>query len=101
MSSFSKRYIVIMAGGSGTRMGSHLPKQLHIVGNNPMMIHLLDNACSIDACVVLIVSAKNKDIIINTLTSEGYIKYVSDTEYSYMNTIIHICIQPIADGTGG
>lgn len=95
------RYIVIMAGGSGTRMGSTIPKQLHALGNKPMMLHLMDNACQMNATIVLVVSAKNKEIIINTLTTDGYFKKINETCYCYAGITIHICVQPIANGTGG
>jgi bifunctional N-acetylglucosamine-1-phosphate-uridyltransferase/glucosamine-1-phosphate-acetyltransferase GlmU-like protein len=95
------RFTIIMAGGSGTRMGSNVPKQLHKVGNKPMMMHLIDNAHQIGTNIVLIISTKNKNIILNTLTSEKYITHVTDNDYCYKGTNIHICEQPIANGTGG
>lgn len=97
----SNRYTIIMAGGSGTRMGSDIPKQLLNVGNKPMMMHLIDNAHEIGTDVILVVSTKNRDIVLNTLTNVGYITYVSKNEYQYKGTIIRICEQLIANGTGG
>src|SRR5438552_14138908 len=84
------RYVIIMAGGSGTRMNSALTKQLLKVGNFPMMVHLLNHASTLMYDVVLVVSNKNKEIIINTLKN-----------YQCKNINIHICVQPVANGTGG
>jgi len=97
----SNRYTIIMAGGSGTRMGSTIPKQLLKVGNKPMMMHLIDNAHQIGTDIILIVSAKNKDIVLGTLSTEGYISYSSDNEYYYKDTIIYVIVQSVANGTGG
>jgi bifunctional UDP-N-acetylglucosamine pyrophosphorylase/glucosamine-1-phosphate N-acetyltransferase len=97
----SNRYTVIMAGGSGTRMGSTIPKQLLLVGRKPMMMHLIDNAHNIGTEIVLIVSTKNRDIIISTLTEYGYITHLNKNEYCYKGTPIHLCIQSVANGTGG
>lgn len=36
-----KRYAIIVAGGSGTRMGSQIPKQFLIVAGQPILMHTL------------------------------------------------------------
>lgn len=99
-----KKYIVIMAGGSGTRMKSEIPKQLHIIGNKPMMMHLIENIVennNQNIEIVIIVSESNKKIILNSLLHR-YIQYDYQTdEYYCKTTKIHFCVQPIANGTGG
>lgn len=98
------KYVVIMAGGSGTRMNSNVPKQLMKVGNDPMMIHLIKNSAVLGYDVVLIVSDKNKEIIIQTLLNwvepNGTDPNGID-QYKYKNISITVCVQPIANGTGG
>jgi len=89
-----------MAGGSGTRMGSSIPKQLLPIGNKPMMMHLIHNAYEIGSNIVLIVSTKNRDIVLGTLVDQGYLGY-SSNDYTYNGSTIHICEQPVANGTGG
>ena len=37
-----KRYAVIVAGGSGTRMGAEIPKQFIEVGGRPILMHTLE-----------------------------------------------------------
>lgn len=100
-----KDYIVIMAGGSGTRMKSNVPKQLLDIGRHPMMVHLLEKASYLNKEVILIVSKANHDQIISNLLDMKYITLsVSDddnSKYIYKNIIINIVIQPIANGTGG
>lgn len=37
-----KKYVIIVAGGKGLRMGSELPKQFLPIGNIPVLMHTLD-----------------------------------------------------------
>jgi NDP-sugar pyrophosphorylase family protein/GNAT superfamily N-acetyltransferase len=103
----SNKYVVIMAGGSGTRMNSNVPKQLMKVGNDPMLVHLIKNSAILGYDVVLIVSNKNKEIIIQTLLDQETVvpnrvdKIDEIDRYRYKNITISICVQPIANGTGG
>ena len=46
-SSKPRRAIIIPAAGSGTRFQSALPKQFHILGNDPVIVHTLRTACSV------------------------------------------------------
>lgn len=107
----TNRYIVLMAGGSGTRMGSDIPKQLMNVGNFPMMVHLFNTAVYMNTPVLLVVSAKNKDVIINNLLNNNHIikqettdcaryKYLSNA-CGYEDVDVYVCVQPVANGTGG
>ena len=104
-----KKYIVIMAGGSGTRMQSDIPKQMMNVGNIPMLVHLLNNAVYIQAPVILVVSAKNKNIILNTLIDSKYIhrtqnadRYICKSNTcGYSDIDVWITVQLVANGTGG
>lgn len=57
--------IIILAGGLGKRMGSDVPKVLHLVGGVPMIVRIL---CSLPAGArILIVVGKYKDIIQATI----------------------------------
>ena len=87
VNSSTDKYIILMAGGSGSRMKAGMPKQLLDIGDMPMMTHVLfqANACNID--VVLVLSNKNKDIIINTLTNRPDLEFIKGTNmlYKYQN----------------
>lgn len=37
-----KKYVIIVAGGKGLRMGSELPKQFLPIGNKPVLMHTLE-----------------------------------------------------------
>lgn len=52
----SKRAVVVLAAGQGTRMKSSLPKVLHPLGGMPLIGHVLDTAMSLrpDAIVTVV-----------------------------------------------
>lgn len=56
-----KTAIVILAAGDGKRMKSELPKVLHMLGNKPLIEHVLDNAISSGLCdkPIIVVSARH------------------------------------------
>ena len=37
-----KKYVIIVAGGKGLRMGSDLPKQFLPMGDKPVLMHTLE-----------------------------------------------------------
>jgi 2-C-methyl-D-erythritol 4-phosphate cytidylyltransferase len=37
-----KKYIIIVAGGQGVRMGSDIPKQFHLLKGKPLLIHTIE-----------------------------------------------------------
>lgn len=36
-------YLILLAGGSGTRMGANMPKQFLIVNDKPVVVHTIEN----------------------------------------------------------
>ena len=68
--------VIILAGGLGKRMGSDVPKVLHLVGGVPMIVRIL---CSLPAGArILIVVGKYKDII------QATIREYTDIEVEYV-----------------
>ncbi len=49
-----KRYVIIVAGGSGTRMGTSVSKQYLEIGGKPILMHTLQNFFQYDSAVNLI-----------------------------------------------
>jgi len=96
----TKKYAIIMAGGSGTRMNSTVPKQLLKIGNKPMLMLIIDNISQLDIEIVLVVSEQNKAIIIDTLLNYDIV-YLDTNKYFYKNVVINLFIQKVANGTGG
>ena len=48
------RYVVIVAGGEGTRMKSTLPKQFLLVNDKPVLMHTLECFVACNATIVLV-----------------------------------------------
>ena len=49
-----KKYVIIVAGGKGLRMGSDLPKQFLPVAGKPVLMHTLEVFRKYDAAIQLI-----------------------------------------------
>ena len=65
-----KRATIIVAGGSGVRMGGDLPKQFLKVGNKPILLHTLETFHRFDPhmCIVIVLPASQLDYWKNLLT---------------------------------
>jgi len=50
-----KRYVVIVAGGSGSRMKSDVPKQFIEIGGKPVLMHTIDTFKRFDSAIQIIV----------------------------------------------
>ena len=55
-----KRYVLIVAGGRGLRMGSDLPKQFIPMEGKPVLMHTLEAFHRWDASAGLILSASGR-----------------------------------------
>ncbi len=56
-----KKYAIIVAGGSGNRMGTEIPKQFLPIKNQPILVHTINQFLQIDDIEIIIVLPK-KDI---------------------------------------
>ena len=84
--------VIIMAGGLGKRMESDLPKVLHKVGKNPMLVQLL---------IKLRVLAKIQKIDQILIVVGKYRQIIQKTLEEYLDTdVITFIDQPNALGTG-
>lgn len=97
----SMRYTIIMSAGSGTRLNPEYPKPLHLVGNKPMLVHVFDTVRNLNTEIVLVLSNKNKDVIINYLVKNRFLEKLCDDIYYYCSTPVHIVIQQEVNGAGG
>lgn len=80
---------IIMAGGMGKRMKSELPKVLHKIHNEPMIVRIIKTVLQINPIKIYIIVGKYKGII-----SETIAKYIENIN------IIEYIDQPEALGTG-
>lgn len=49
-----QKYAIIVAGGSGTRMQSELPKQFLLLGGKPILMHTIEAFCFDDIQITLV-----------------------------------------------
>lgn len=57
----TRRAVVILAAGQGTRMKSSLPKVLHRLGGMPLIGHVLDTAMSLEPEMIITVVRHDRD----------------------------------------
>ncbi len=75
--------VVILAAGKGTRMRSSLPKVLHPVAHKPMVSHVIDSACQLNAENIYLVYGFGGDVLKATLDQESTsvdLTFVEQTE---------------------
>jgi 2-C-methyl-D-erythritol 4-phosphate cytidylyltransferase len=58
----SKRYVIILAGGSGSRMGASIPKQMMEIGGKPILRHTIERFLNLPFEVEIIIVI-NKNIV--------------------------------------
>ncbi|TVP51591.1 MAG: 2-C-methyl-D-erythritol 4-phosphate cytidylyltransferase [Mongoliibacter sp.] len=56
-----KKYAIIVAGGSGTRMGSAISKQYLEIGNKPILMHSLEKFFKTDSTIKIILVIPEED----------------------------------------
>jgi UDP-N-acetylglucosamine diphosphorylase/glucosamine-1-phosphate N-acetyltransferase len=65
----AKLVIAILAGGLGKRMNSEIPKVLHLIGGEPMLVKIIKEAQKLHPEKILIVVGKYYSLIKHTLES--------------------------------
>ncbi len=56
-----KRYIIVVAGGKGLRMGSNVPKQFMLLNGKPLVMTTIENLCAMDVTLrVVLVLPKDQ-----------------------------------------
>ena len=60
---------IILAAGQGTRMYSRLPKVLHVVGDRPMLAHVVDTVSALGPAGIHIVHGHGAEVVRTTLDS--------------------------------
>lgn len=76
-----KRYAVIVAGGSGKRMGADLPKQYLELAGRPVLMHTLERFKAFDDSIEII-----------TVLPENQLRYWADLQKKYSFSIPHTIV---------
>ena len=62
---------IILAAGKGTRMNSDIPKVLHLVDGQPMILKVLHTAYEIDANPIITIVGYKADLVKESLKNES------------------------------
>jgi UDP-N-acetylglucosamine diphosphorylase/glucosamine-1-phosphate N-acetyltransferase len=92
--------VIIMAGGLGKRMNSTLPKVLHPISNEPMLVRVIKQALVLNPKKILIVVGKYKNIIESTIKAFvdlNNILFVNQTEALGTGHAIQCCIPELVN----
>ena len=76
-----KQFVIIVAGGSGSRMKSEIPKQFMLLKNIPVLMHTIKKFFDFNAAISIIV-----------VLPESQINYWKKLCVDYSFTIHHTCI---------
>ena len=98
--------VVIMAGGVGKRMNSELPKVLHILYEEPMLVHVVKQAILLSPSKILIVVGKHMDLIVKTMSTflggnnKSIIQFVEQPEALGTGNAVQCCMDILSDQLG-
>ena len=74
-----KKYAIIVAGGSGTRMGGNLPKQFMTIGGKPILRHTIERFLSLSfpVGIIVVVNQEWKDYWKKYCEDDGFLERYS------------------------
>jgi bifunctional UDP-N-acetylglucosamine pyrophosphorylase/glucosamine-1-phosphate N-acetyltransferase len=76
-----KTALIVLAAGKGTRMNSDLPKVLHPIAGEPMLIHALEAGTMLEPARTVVVAGHGvEQVRAATLSHDATIKVVEQTE---------------------
>lgn len=72
--SFLSKYVIITAGGTGTRMGSDVPKQLLKIGNKPILRHTVERFLNLpfDVKIILVMNKNAKKMWVDYCREDNF-----------------------------
>lgn len=76
----ASRYVIIVAGGSGSRMGLQIPKQFAVIGDQPILMHTIQ----------AFHNANIKNIIL--VIPSSHIEYWNDLCEKFSFTVPHVLV---------
>jgi UDP-N-acetylglucosamine diphosphorylase/glucosamine-1-phosphate N-acetyltransferase len=77
---------ILLAGGLGKRMNSPLPKVLHLISNEPMIIRIIKEVSTLHPLKIFIVVGKYKSLIQETI--DNYLPSITNIEYVFQENAL-------------
>lgn len=97
-----KRFVIIVAGGQGARMGTAIPKQFLLMGNRPLLMHTVSLFIEKGIEVVLILPAAHMDYWKDLCDKFGFKESYNLVEggYTRSDSVINgiNCVNSLANG---
>ena len=91
--------VVIMAGGMGKRMNSALPKVLHTINDEPMLVKIIRQVHTLNPLKILVIVGHYYPIIKTTLEQHNIHSIINNNNNSHCIKVEFV-FQPEALGTG-
>ena len=91
--------VIILAAGKGTRMNSDLPKVLHPVNNQPMILQVIKAAYKINAEPIITVVGYKHEMVKDVLKNEN-IKFALQKQQNGTGHAVMQCV-PLMEGFNG
>lgn len=88
--------VVVLAAGQGTRMKSSLPKVLHTIGGDPLLLHVVRAAQALDANDITVVYGHGGEQVQAALAKEG-LNWVEQAEQLGTGHAVEQAMPLIAD----
>jgi 2-C-methyl-D-erythritol 4-phosphate cytidylyltransferase len=69
-----EKYVIIVAGGKGLRMGENMPKQFMLLGNRPILLRTIDAFYQCDPTILIVLVLPNEQRVYwqNLCTDYGF-----------------------------
>ena len=91
--------VIILAAGKGTRMNSELPKVLHPINNQPMILNVIKTAYKINAKPIITIVGYKHEMVKNALKNEN-VDFVLQKEQNGTGHAVMQCVPILKDFTG-
>jgi len=91
--------VIILAAGKGTRMNSELPKVLHPINNQPMILNVIKTAYKINANPIITIVGYKHEMVKDALKNEN-VEFVLQEEQNGTGHAVMQCAPKLKNFTG-
>ena len=91
--------VIILAAGKGTRMNSELPKVLHEINGNPMILDVVNTSKKLNPNKIIIIVGYKKELVIKTLKNSE-LTFIEQKEQKGTGHAVMQCNNELSDFDG-